>query len=300
VALTPRGRRLTEEHRREQLRVRATFLTEFLALFDLLDWFRLDLTTEAWLRAVMAIVRSFREESATTAEQYYREFRLIEEPEDKTFKPAPVIEITRRPRTGARGRALPDREPKLVTPRFGELVKPRIDWGDNDEAAERSLRITGPGELKRQAAAGRNERDARRTAMVTASGSAGRHVLAGGRRVIGTLINADDEALGWMRVTDGNPCAFCAMLSGRGPVYKTRQAAEFQPHDNCACQPEPVFGAASEWPGRGREFGQLWADHIAGNYSGKAALNAWRRLYERPEIFRRKNGIEEPAEIEVA
>jgi len=29
----------------------------------------------------------------------------------------------------------------------------------------------------------------------------------------------------WRRVTDGNPCAFCAMLAGRGPVYLTRESA---------------------------------------------------------------------------
>ena len=29
----------------------------------------------------------------------------------------------------------------------------------------------------------------------------------------------------WRRVTDGNPCAFCAMLAARGPVYLTRESA---------------------------------------------------------------------------
>ena len=29
----------------------------------------------------------------------------------------------------------------------------------------------------------------------------------------------------WRRVTDGNPCAFCAMLAGRGPVDLTRESA---------------------------------------------------------------------------
>jgi hypothetical protein len=33
---------------------------------------------------------------------------------------------------------------------------------------------------------------------------------------------------------------------------------------------------------------QQWNDHIAGRYSGKDAINAWRRLQERPDVFREK------------
>lgn len=42
----------------------------------------------------------------------------------------------------------------------------------------------------------------------------------------GTVV-ASAEANGkrWRRVTDGNPCSFCAMLAGRGPVYRTEDAA---------------------------------------------------------------------------
>jgi hypothetical protein len=46
-----------------------------------------------------------------------------------------------------------------------------------------------------------------------------------------------------------------------------------------------VYSDQTEWPGRGKEFQQLWNDHIQGRYSGKDAINAYRRLIERPELF---------------
>ena len=38
-----------------------------------------------------------------------------------------------------------------------------------------------------------------------------------------------------------------------------------------------------------KQYRQQWNDHIAGRFSGKDAINAWRRLQERPEVFLDKN-----------
>lgn len=37
--------------------------------------------------------------------------------------------------------------------------------------------------------------------------------------------SAEANGRRWRRVTDGNPCSFCAMLAGRGPVYRTEDSA---------------------------------------------------------------------------
>lgn len=58
---------------------------------------------------------------------------------------------------------------------------------------------------------------------------------------------ADPQATGWQRVTDGNACAFCSMLAGRGAIY-SEATADFASHDHCGCsvavawrgQPVPV------------------------------------------------------------
>jgi hypothetical protein len=62
----------------------------------------------------------------------------------------------------------------------------------------------------------------------------------------------------WRRVTDGDPCAFCAMLASRGPVYGSKQTAETRAadgrryHDHCGCTAVEAVGPwgerdAQEW-----------------------------------------------------
>lgn len=51
---------------------------------------------------------------------------------------------------------------------------------------------------------------------------------------------ADPAARGWQRVTDGNGCAFCTMLAGRGSVY-SEAGADFASHDSCGCSAVPAW-----------------------------------------------------------
>lgn len=54
----------------------------------------------------------------------------------------------------------------------------------------------------------------------------------------------------WRRVTDGDPCGFCAMLAGRGPVYHSKLKAGVggnRYHGFCGCTAEPFDGPADEW-----------------------------------------------------
>lgn len=310
MASTDQGRRLTERHRRNQAALRSLFLARFVRLWPLLGWDRLDETAPGWVQAVMALLRPFRQESADLAVSYYRDYRLAEVPRVAT--PAPVIEFTRpepRPLVVATGQDRPvsgqavpirgqvdrlsgpsdrsggsgaGREPARDRPvRLGiELVKPRIDWSEWDKAAEKSLLVTGPGELKRRAGRGETETQAKRGGLVVVSGSASRHVLAGGREATLTLVEADQRALGWARVTDSDPCSWCSMLSSRGPAYKTEASASFQAHSACACTAEPVFSRSAAWPGRSREFQRLWYQATKG-YSGQDAVRAFRRAHEK-------------------
>lgn len=171
-----------------------------------------------------------------------------------------------------------DRPPTRI-----DFEVPDIDWGPSDRAAEVSLIVTGPVGQKSKASRGKPLTLARDESFVQASGAASRHVLTGGRRSLLTLLQDDPQALGWIRVTDGDPCAFCAMLASRGPVYGTEASAKFEAHDACACTAEPVYSRDALWPGRAREFQQLWNDNIRNRYSGKDAINAFRRLYEQQQ-----------------
>ncbi|QDF14178.1 ADP-ribosyltransferase domain and MuF-like fusion protein [Microbacterium phage IAmGroot] len=65
-------------------------------------------------------------------------------------------------------------------------------------------------------------------------GSAKRQVLNAGRSHLVAMSRAHKGIRGWARVSDGNPCGFCAMLVGRGPVY-SEDTVHFQAHDRCGC-----------------------------------------------------------------
>lgn len=65
-----------------------------------------------------------------------------------------------------------------------------------------------------------------------------------GRRIL--------KAFAWARVVHPGkhgPCGFCAMLAGRGPVYKTQGTAAFAYHYGDRCTVVPVLTSRS-WPGR--------------------------------------------------
>lgn len=165
---------------------------------------------------------------------------------------------------------------------------PDIDWAPNDRAVVVSLTVTGPVAQKQKAARGKPLEVARDESFTQAAGAASRQVLTGGRKSLLTLLGDDPQALGWIRVTDRDPCAFCAILASRGPVYRSEETASFQAHDHCACTAEPVYDRNTLWPGRAKEFRGLWRTATEG-LSGKDARNAFRRAYEAQQREARRN-----------
>lgn len=312
MATSRRGKRLSEEHRQQQLQIRAAFLQEFFALWPLMDPTRVDETGAPWIRAVMPLITQYRELSAQAAEDYYRDFRLAEAPTNVLTVPVPPVERVSRGTTQRRprqGRPTGDPPPDAPTPqarsqgRRGRLRPVRIVWDDADEAAANSMATNGPANIKSKTKRGRTAQQAAQEAATQAAGAAGRHVLEGGRRTGLTLIHADDAAIGWIRITDGDPCAFCAMLASRGPDYNSAQSAQFvvnpkakRPlgalyHDNCACTAEAVFDKSQEWPELNRQYRELWNRVAKGH---KDPLNAFRRELERQRRERERTGEAEP------
>ena len=316
MASTYEGRSLTERHRRAQIGLRAQFLRAFTPDWSILDWTRIDATAVAWARAAKETIRIWRQRSADLSEDYYRQYRDAEKPLAAT--PAPIIDFagqdqrpsgqlrgqSAQPPAGRSGRTIKINGHVYEKDEQG-LVRPRIDWTEFDKAVERSLLVTGPGELKRRAAKHESEEMAMRSGLVTASNAASRHVLNGGRETLLTLAEADDEVQGYIRITDGDPCYYCAMLASRGVVFKSGQSFsksdakrtsnkrfegsglsrnEAKVHDNCACTIEAVLvSKGNVLPAVNQEFQDLWNDNIRNKYSGKAAIYAWRQLYERQQ-----------------
>jgi hypothetical protein len=247
MAATTRGVLLTDRHRGAQLALRAVFLTELHRLWPLLDPLRLTTTASAWLDLAVGLVLGYRTRSAEISLSYYDRFRTAE-----------------------------TRHPPIETATIRSLLTP-VD----PAAVQTSLLVTGPGTIIRQLGRGADPEQADRKALVAVSGAASRHVLNGGRDALDTAVAHDAVALGYARVTGPNPCAFCAVLASRGPVYTSAASAAGAKdyHDFCMCTVEAVYDADAPWPGRAREFEALW-EKTSAEYSKNGPMNQFRRAYE--------------------
>ena len=99
-------------------------------------------------------------------------------------------------------------------------------------------------------------------------------------------VEADPQAIGWARVTREGACAFCLMLTTRGPVYRSKVTANFRAHvavngrgGTCHCTVEPLWRGVYEPPAHIREAQVIWKKSTKGR-SGKDALRAFRRELE--------------------
>lgn len=123
------------------------------------------------------------------------------------------------------------------------------------------------------------------SALSSTQGTAVRIAQSGARETVLQTVKADQKALGYYRVTDGHPCAFCALLAsrvalkGRGSLYKSQESASFKAHNDCGCTAAPLFSrdqplpevntrAAEVYQNRGSgpalgAFRKAWSQHLA-------------------------------------
>lgn len=188
---------LTTSHRAAQLAVRAAALRDLVAIWPALDLNRLAATWPAFEAGLLASIRHHGTTSAGLASHYYRQIR---------------------DELGAPGRPTP-----------------RIVAVDED-AAIAGIRATGVRNAARQLARNRRVADVERATLVNLSGETGRNVLNAGRATLIASLGADRRARGVQRVTDTDPCRWCAARAGRiTPIGR------FPAHAHCACFPEPVY-----------------------------------------------------------
>jgi hypothetical protein len=234
--------RLAEQHRVQQVTLRAGVSRDVIAVLrDLFDVENADRTWPALRSMLAAMTRQQHATSATIANTYYDQART---------------------EAGASGFYLP------VTP--ADLL---------EELLQVVLDATGVAAFKRAIALGKTPEEALQIAGVTLSGSISRLVLSGGRDQILGNVRQDRQAVGWARLTDKDPCAFCSMLSSRGPVYRSKQTAGFQAHDHCACMPVPAWNRDEAWLQHSRDLYEQWQKATAG-HSGADARRAWRRHWD--------------------
>lgn len=196
------GRRLTDAHRTAQARLSAQTVARLVMVWSLLDPTDLDASAPGWLTAAEPIVAQAHRTSSALAGAYLAQLRLVEV-----------------------GEALPT------------TAVPALDAA----ALRTSLLVQGPISLKSAMAAGRNLTAASETASFTSASAGTRHALNGGRDLIRTATATDPRATGIVRATSAGACAFCQQIA---EYSRTNPAltGPFECHDNCHCQPVPVYG----------------------------------------------------------
>lgn len=210
MALTAEGRELTEAHRLLQLGIAARAAGVSKSLWRRLRVSDLDGSMASWMPAQLSAWKLFYEQSQDAAGEYITAYQAAE--------------------IGATS--------KIVQSAF------------NVPEMRNAALLAGPVRVKMLIKKGATADEAHSKAFTKFSGIARRQVMSGGRLAVAKTGGADQRAVGWRRVTDGNPCTFCAMLAGRGPIYSSKQRADsiggtgLEYHGHCGCTAEIVYG---EW-----------------------------------------------------
>lgn len=211
MSLTDSGATLTDIHRRAQVRLAITADSQARRLWDAtLDINDLDGTQPIWKRTMIRLLRTWYGISADEALDYLPQFRRVEiGSSDLLSVSAPKFNVRRV------GSQLED---------YGSIaVKARIKHGSMSTEAYAAARDIFLGAFHQA-------------------------VLSGGRKTVEHWADLDSRATGYRRVSDGNPCAFCAMLVSRGPAYtseakalaKNGEKESYHPH--CGCTVEVIYG----------------------------------------------------------
>lgn len=242
-------------------------------------------TAQQWLvQAMQAILRG-RQSSYLLASAYATAIRRIQVPDAPAFtipKPPdpPAAQLLRSLTYTGPGKLAVDLA-KIPEPIEPPDSAPHFEHVEYDKAlAEHDRRV----------------KEAPKKAAVMSSAAAFRHVTNGGRDTIDYVVTNDPVAVGYLRVTKEQPCAFCLMLASRGPVYKKDSFEKSDPrftgpgehkvHDACGCGLQPLYGGTSpkHWTDQAREAEQLWINgkdekgRSPASYSGNDAINAFARI----------------------
>lgn len=173
------------------------------------------------------------------------------------------------------------REAATHSPAPQSLIK--LAPSPSEEWLREALGYSGPAMLKWDKARPN-------TALSTTLGTASRIALDGGRTTTLDTIEEDPVARGWYRITDGHPCAFCAMLASRGVVYKETSfdnsdprfhgSGEFKVHNDCGCALAPAFSRFREdLPDLNQAAAQVWSSSTNGVHY-KDALAEFRKAWK--------------------
>jgi len=265
---------LDRAHRLAQARNAAAAALLVGRAWQKVDADRLAATSSPWLADSLRIIEASHQRSQGFAGLYAEWARTEQAPDLPSLRlpPAPSLNVEQvrtsliylGPSSAGRSLFAPDDEPVEVLPGIPLEQSPRVRASIMERAATQII------------------------------GATIRYVQNGGRDFLDEVVDKDAKAVGYVRITGDNPCAFCAMLASRGPVYKDTSFNRSDPrfeglgdhkvHDHCGCTIRPLYSKSRLlMPQRNQDFENLWAESTRG-YSQKDTMNAFRRAYERPAL----------------
>lgn len=146
------------------------------------------------------------------------------------------------------------------------------------DAALTSMYATGYATTIKQQNAGTDSSIAAEAGKVAMLRAVQRLVSDAGRQRLIDYSKQDKAITAWARVSDGNPCHFCALLISRGPVYKA-STVNFRAHDGCGCGARLVTKAdpTRGWSSDARAFADLYKNTPGG-------LSEFRKAYDQAKV----------------
>lgn len=207
MASTLEGRYVTDVHRRRQLRIAIAAGSDIRRTMRLLDPANIDGTRDLWETSMTRTLVRYRNMSAVEAERYLRIYREAE-----------------------------------IGTATGPIIRPGIDVA----ATQSLLDGAGPQGFKRRIREGESTFQAYQNMTNAVMADSHKVILSGGRDVVRESARANGRVIGWRRVSDGDPCTFCAMLVSRGPAYtayaKALANGNGDPyHNHCGCTVEEIY-----------------------------------------------------------
>lgn len=182
----------------------------------------------------------------------------------------------------------------------GAVVVPTFDTTQAAVAA----RVAGPLTVKTLIGNGSDPEDAFAVARRAAAARAQKWSMAGGRQLVIGSARATRRRV-WRRVSDGNPCAFCAMLVTRSLEMPNSQPPTFEAHGGCGCTVEEAF-VDDPWTDAEAEFVQAYRQAaqqakdagepvVAPSGRRRRDTVLWRMRRNRPDLF--SDGVVNPRRV---
>lgn len=291
------------QHRLDQEVVAADLVRQMIPLWHLQDFDDLNSSTPAWLSAVAPRVQTAYLQSQRLQAIYSHDVRMASLPNE-------AVAAVKIPDVALPDNVLPGFFDKSLIPDVAPdpAVQPLITFDDFPMTdAIMSLTITGNYNVKAQMPGPAD--DLMQNGRTNSAGAGVRHAMNGGRNAVNNIVQMDRKVIGYARVTDSDPCYWCALLASRGADYgktsfvgankkftanknaRTDLPDSWTPartHDHCRCFLRPVYAKSQSMDDEAQNYRDQWDDTTKKWFwlSNKDQIEKFRETYkpfERPD-----------------